>query len=196
MKDFFDRKTFNPDENITDRHTLRILRQVGSSRLNTYLSGGRGRATQSAAMRWALKATNNRLGHFVDLGCGDSADCLVALDEGFNTARGFDLFSPDEQNPMDWVQADVVERIPYPDASVGMAVSQAMLDLIEPVARESFFREVNRVLKPSGVFACHIQWLQTGWGFDLGEERERAEKVWGKIKKEGTGFVATKGDCK
>lgn len=194
MKDFFNRKTFDPVNNSIDAQTLKTLRTMGSHRLVLARGDHKREKARSMAMRW-LNIGNVKSGVFIDLGCGNSGDCLVASKSGFTTAFGYDLFPPAYKHAEDfWVKADVVEKIPCADNSVDMAICAAMLDLVEPVAREQFFREVFRVLKPSGVFSCSIQWLQTGWGFDLAEEKERAIKVFGSIRKQTGGFIAVKGE--
>lgn len=187
---FFDRKTFDPTNNDEDLSILRVLRVQGSRR-----SGNR---TMSTAMRWSFARTDTREGLFVDLGCGESYDAQIAREFGFETAK-FDLFSPSLTSTFvggsdrtNFTVADIAEHIPLNDSTVEIAVCQAVVDLIEPVAREGFFREVDRVLKPAGVFCCSIYWLQSGWGFDMEEEQERARKVWSNIEKASPGFIAIK----
>lgn len=183
MKDFFDRKTFDPINNEADKSTLNVLRQLGRRRQHNLIP--------STAMSW-VQPTEAELGSFVDLGCGDSPDWLIAKQMKF--ARGYrtDLFAPTSGTD-DWTKADIVEDVPFIGNSIDVAVSQAVVDLIEPVAREKFYRNVHRVLKPGGHFYCFIQWLQPGWGFDLTEEQGRAIKVFGTIEKKTGGFIATKG---
>lgn len=182
MKDFFDRKTFDPVNNAEHKATLNILRSIGRQRIR--------KMTPSTAFQWALR-TELRNGFFLDLGCGDSPDALIAHNAGF-TACGIDLFPPTADSGGFMIRADVAEHIPMNDASQDVIISQAMLDLIEPTARLSFFREVDRVLKPGGAFFCYIQWLQSGWGFDLKEEHERALAVWPSIEKRSQGFIVRK----
>lgn len=189
MKEFFNRKKFDPVNNEADKSALNVLRQHGRRRVCSKY-----RHLHSTALNWAFLETTTRSGRFLDLGCGDSPDSLIAAELGFE-AFGLDLFPPTTKN-IDFIEADAVEHIPLFDNSVDIAISQAMLDLIEPVAREQFFREVDRVLKHGSVFACYIQWLQSGWGFDLQEEQERASKVWKNIRPKTQGFVVIKGEQK
>jgi SAM-dependent methyltransferase len=182
MKDFFDRKTFDPENNAEHKSILNVLRNQGRIR--------RSKMVQSSAMKWALKKA--RSGTFLDLGCGDSPDAEIAARLGFTTVASLDLFKPEK--PFNFTYADVAEAIPFADNSVDVAISQAMVDLIEPSERANFYREVNRVLKAGGIFACYLQWLQSGYGFDLDEECLRAESVWGKIKREAQGFLIIKGE--
>ncbi len=191
MKDFFDRKTFNPANNPEHQRILSTLRGQGSHRLVVARGGHRRDGAQSTAMKWVV-ASGARSGTFLDLGCGNSGDALVAMKLGFD-AHGLDLFPPSYDIKVPFIQCDVVDRIPFDDDSVDVAISQAMLDLIEPVARDQFFREVNRVLKPAGSFFCMMQWLQSGWGFDREEERDRARRVWPDLSTRSTGFVSVKG---
>jgi SAM-dependent methyltransferase len=183
MQNLFNRKTFDPINNPVDLKTLNILR--------TY---GRSRQSPSKALTWVALPSK---GTFLDIGCGDSRDWGYAKRAGM-TALRTDLFPPRVDLPQHgriWEgfhPGDAAEALPFANESIDVAVSQAMLDLIEPFAREAFFQEVNRVLKSGGVFSCFIQWLQSGWGFDLAEEQERAIKVFGKIQKQSGGFTVTK----
>lgn len=195
MKEFFDRKTFDPINNEADKSTLNVLRQIGARRMRIYSRSSALTLFEksSAALQWIWKEERDS-GAYLDLGCGDSPDALIMQGAGF-AAQGVDLFPPREPNEI-FIKSDVVERIPFSDGAIDLISSQAMLDLIEPVAREQFFREVNRVLKVGGIFACYIQWLQSGWGFDLQEEQERASKVWDLIHPKTQGFVVIKGEQK
>lgn len=193
MKNFFDRKTFNPYENRIDQSTLKVLRRIGLKRMELAIKGETGKQAQSTGLKYAL-SKDIKSGTFVDLGCGDSGDCLVMRNLGYFVS-GFDLFPPREFPEVDqsyFVAADVVESIPLLENDTDIVLSQAMIDLIEPVARSGFFNEVNRILKPGGIFVCYLQWLQTGWGFDLQEEYDRAKEIWTDIEFKPTGFIATK----
>lgn len=186
MQDFFDRKTFDPIKFAEDKVTLNRLRGYGS-----------GRRFPSTALSW-IKPKQSGQYIFLDLGCGDSRDWVWAKDKyGFLISKRIDLFHPridrlDIQEHKDFIQGDIAERIPYPNGMVDTAISQAVLDLIEPSARSQFFQEVNRVLKPGGVFACYMQWLQPGWGFDYNEELARAKEIWKVVDRRSGGFIATK----
>lgn len=190
MQGFFNRKTFDPINNPIEAKVLETLRTQGRSRFTLYKNNN---PKYSTAMKWAIEEGINRripCKTFIDLGCGDSPDRLIASDKGFQ-ATGFDLFPP-SFNRGNFKQLDVAETLPIADASIDMAISQAMVDLIEPVARTFFLSEVKRVMSATSIFACSLVWLQSGWGFDLNEEYERAEYVFGKIQRKPSGFIATK----
>lgn len=193
---FFNRRTVDLEN---DAAMIATLRAFGHRRLVKALTGKRGDDVKSTAYRWAesqdkMKGEGRIL---IDLGCGESADCYLAEKRGF-TAYGFDLIAPRDDRSMaafsNWQQADIVERVPLNDGEVDVALSSAVVDLIEPNARELHYREVYRVLKPSGLFACFIQWLAaSGYGFDPAEEHEAAKRAgFILIAARASGFIARK----
>jgi hypothetical protein len=180
-RQFFDRKTISLD-NPDHARMISQLRAFGHRRLVEALHGKRGNEVKSTAYRWAetqdgfkAKGLDRTL---IDLGCGESADCYLAEKRGFAT-YGFDLIEPRDEKSLaaftNWQKTDIVEEIPLPERSVDIALSSAVVDLIEPNAREQFYREVHRVLKLNGLFANFIQWLAgSGYGFDPKEEHQAA----------------------
>lgn len=195
MVKFFDIKSFNPFTNDEDKKILRILRMHGLRRMEVALSGELGEKARSTALKWAIDS-NIKSGTFIDLGCGDSADCLVMAKLGFDS-YGLDVIAPSKEYEPDcgtFLNSDVSSRIPFPDRSIDIAVSQAMIDLIAPSARTRFLKEVYRTLKPGGIFSCLIVWLQTGYGFDYKEEIARARSVFPSIELKPAGYLATKGE--
>lgn len=202
-RQFFDRKTFDPVSNERHAAILANLRAFGRKRLERTLHSRAIRNypdyCKSTALRWAEKVDKmegeGRV--LVDLGCGESADCQIAENRGFTT-HGFDLILPRDETSAAAFQtftlADVAERIPLDDNSVDIALCSAMVDLIEPIARQRFYDEVARVLKPGGLFSCFIQWLVPGYGFDSGEEHQCAGNAgFVFLSRKASGFVARKG---
>lgn len=193
---FFDRHTVDLEN---DAAMIATLRAFGHRRLVKALTGKRGDDTKSTAYRWAesqdkMKGEGRIL---VDLGCGESADCYLAEKRRF-IAYGFDLIAPRDDRSMDaftnWQRADIVERIPLNDGEVDIALCSAVVDLIEPNARERFYREVYRILKLGGLFVNFIQWLAaSGYGFDPDEEHEAAKRArFTLIATRASGFIARK----
>lgn len=180
----FDRKTFDPTSK-DGAATLVKLRQAGRRRRflysicrvhNRHLTDPRYRRYTSSSFD-ALSLRARERGIYLDLGCGDSADALVASRLGYD-AYGLDLFPPSDEHvkPEDiaqFIQADVAERIPFPDSSVAAASSHAMIDLIEPDARLGFYSEVYRVLTAGGLFSLFGIELVNGHGFLPAKEHER-----------------------
>ena len=181
MKQLFSRKTFDP-ENHDDAVTLVQLRSQGAKRMRDRLP--------STSLRWALSQIQS--GVLIDCGCGDSADVLLASKAGFQ-ATGFDLFPPsdDFRGTFTFVRTDVVDLIPVEANSVDLVICQAMMDLIEPSARNDFLKEANRVMKSGAIFCCYLQWLEPGWGLDVPEEIERAKNVW-TVETRAQGYIGRK----
>jgi SAM-dependent methyltransferase len=113
-----------------------------------------------------------RDGVFVDLGCGDSADGMIARKFG-QYAFGVDLFEPSPMTdwedylhpPQIFLKGDICERIPLSDGFVLHAVCHAVIDLIPPDCRLKFFEEVTRILASDGLFALSPARLQQGYGY-------------------------------
>lgn len=170
----FDRKRFDPERDYDDRTILNLLRANGRSRLRHIAGNWRGyRDVHSTALRELCLQHGN--GRFVDLGAGDSGDCVMANRLGYE-AIAFDLFprskEADEYPWTEYVIGDVVESIAVPDQSVDFAVCQAVIDLIEPVARPQFYANVRQVMKPKGLFSMSFYKLRHGWGYDQQREKK------------------------
>lgn len=183
--DPFDRKTFNPETNYKHSVSLRVLRNVGRKR--RYGSG---------ALKM-LPQFESKRGVYVDLGCGDSPDTVIASQLGY-LAYGFDLFPPagdaDKRCNVHFQRADVAERLPPADNSVDFVTSNAMIDLIPKDERTGLYKEVFRILKPGGVFVQIGIILHCGHGYTVGEESRRIRSIqgWGEVCSLGNGFRATK----
>lgn len=195
---FFDRRIFDPDSNVEDRATLARLRSPGRQRLDRVLQGRIGDENKSVALRYVEKvdSVEGKGRVFIDVGCGESGDCCLVSGWGF-LAHGIDLFPPRgaaiEGFPS-FLKADAVEHIPLPDNSVDIAISQAVIDLVPPCDRRQLLQEVDRVLKPSGFFVCTLQWLSSGYGYDVAEEHQRFISVWDKAERHGSILFARKED--
>jgi SAM-dependent methyltransferase len=159
----FDRKTFDPLNNGEDLRILNTLRGFGASR----------RIPSSAAeqaITWA-KASHLKARTALDLGCGDSRDCLHFSQAGIATVHRMDLFPPHiylDQSNRNWanfIQGDIADKLPFADQSIDLIICQAVIDLIEPDARNGLYQEIRRILAPSGLFICYAQELSAGWGF-------------------------------
>lgn len=127
-------------------------------------------------------------GVYVDLGCGNSADTMIAREIG-HYAYGVDLIAPSDpyflgdshmgdfylkgDRPL-FFRADICERIPFEDGTVDYASSHAVIDLIPPNDRAKFFSEVFRILKPGGYFSFMGAKLKEGYGFSESLEKQRA----------------------
>lgn len=200
----FDRLTFDPATCTIDKFSLDTLRSQGRARAYSYRNGyGNGiardghdehhrKCCSSTGLRQLhlMKTSANRT--FVDIGCGDSVDVLIAAGLGYD-AHGVDLFPPSVSLGDRFIQADVVERIPFPDGSVYAVLSQAMIDLVEPDARGGLYAEVLRVLEPNGVFSQIGVALHCGHGFKAADELSRARKAgFRAVNAQAFGFVAVK----
>lgn len=189
----FNRKTFDPVSSSDDKTYLSALRRIGRRRLLEYGASGVGFCSCSQAFGAVAGMPNSGSGIYLDLGCGDSPDVLIAASWGFE-AFGLDLFPPSSPRLLPHFKyADVAERLPFDDDTVSAASSHAMVDLIEPNARDGFFREVFRVFKRGGKLAIQITPLKHGHGINVSTERQRAILVGFKANRSFTnGFVVSK----
>lgn len=138
----------------------------------------------SSSLHTLMLGEFDRRGIYVDLGCGDSADAWVAQSIGF-ASFGVDLAPPSRsvktpelrQAEPTFFRADMTREIPIYSGTVGYASCHAVIDLMRPEERESFYREVLRVLEPGSMFAFTIVRLVQGFGFSLGEEIRRMVAV-------------------
>ena len=196
----FNRHTFDPVGNYEDRERLRQLRQRGYSRRHAYSYSKKESGFFTAFNRHASSgpmAVLNRLamtgryqGTFLDIGCGDSADAIIATALGYK-GLGLDLFPPREKDGngrtfkgcdrVEFIQADAAERIPLPGNSVIGASAYAMANLIEPEARGKFYDEVFRVLQPGGLFYLKVFTLKLAHRWSHREEGERMEQAGFKV---------------
>ncbi len=187
----FDYRTFNP-ANRKQHNSLVVLRSVGAHRAR-YMRGIcrnriHVRCCGSGSLRTLPDFSEERQGTYIDLGCGDSPDVLIATGTGYK-AFGVDLFPPRHLFPL-YIQANVL-AVPLPNESADYLTSQAVIDLISPDERVKFYREAIRLLKIGGWFCQIGVGLHCGHGYKIGEEHERAISLnqW-QVESIGNGFRA------
>jgi hypothetical protein len=158
----FDRKRFNPVTDWDDEAILNALRAYGKRR-------ARNGEISSAMRQFSLKP--DMRGVFVDFGAGDSGDAAYAKKHGL-TAYEVDLFprSKDAPSFVNRIIADIAEHVPLSSESVDGAVCQAVIDLIEPLARFDFYLEAHRLLKLGAPLSIQFQSLAHGWGVNIKDE--------------------------
>jgi hypothetical protein len=197
----FNRKTFDPLNKPSDKKTLNQLRQSGTSKAQGIKLAGRFGydpwGCGSIALRKLRRDLPAERGIYIDLGCGNSPDCVLMTMEGYQ-AVGFDLF-PRTTDALKleakdfFARADVAEDLPLLNNSAIAVSCQAMLDLIEPTARPNLYANVYRILRPSGVFSLNAVWLKDGWGFDIKKEVESALNAGLQlVRTYGPGFIVRK----
>jgi ubiquinone/menaquinone biosynthesis C-methylase UbiE len=112
----------------------------------------------------------------IDLGCGPGRSLLPLALRGF-TCTGVDLSPPmlvEAKQVFDqaglhaeWVTANLGETLPIEDNSYDAVLCLfGTLGMLQPAtARSHVLREVNRILKPKGVFLLHVhnRWAIQGW---------------------------------
>jgi SAM-dependent methyltransferase len=178
---FFDRRTFNPNENKSHLSILNRLRSVGRRRTWWFLNGRAEYQHHGYCHHDCCASHSFREYHawctpddsILDIGCGDSADRLVAKELGLE-AIGLDLVPPVfEALKEGLIQVDMVEPLPFKEHSFDAVICQAVLDLVRPDERVKVYSNVYSVLKIGGLFTANIVGLTNGWGFDLNEERRK-----------------------
>jgi hypothetical protein len=188
-KYYFDRKTFDPIGNDDHKRILSNLRSRGIGRKMQFEScrslqekaGDSPRRDEthrkccaSSALKHLALPQSSEGRVYLDVGCGDSPDRLIARSMGF-ISYGLDLFAPThlEQDGGQFIKADAVEHIPLANESVYAITSQAMIDLIETDSRLLFYQQVYRVLIAGGAFSQVGVELVNGYGFHYQDEAER-----------------------
>jgi SAM-dependent methyltransferase len=172
----FNRKTFDPHRNDTDRAILESLRRPGRARYEW-----RHGIYPSPSLRYLLDAGmyrgQNKGESYIDFGCGESGDRFIAKHFGYHSV-GMDLFGPIfiEQDTSSLIIGDIAEPLPFPDYTFTYATCHAVIALLLPSERAAFYKEVYRCLKVGGTFVLTGVDLKNGYGFDLPTERERLLK--------------------
>lgn len=166
----FDRKTFDPISNDTDRAILNGLRVPGRARLlHDWVS---------TSLRYLIHSDmqegKNKGEAYIDFGCGESPERFIAQQLGYQSV-GMDLFPPIfvEQDVKSFIVGDIAEPLPFADYTFSYATCHAVIALLKPEERAPFYSEVYRCLKIGGVFVLTGTDLKNGYGFDLATERER-----------------------
>lgn len=194
----FDRKTFN----LADAECSRILgylRSRGIARLRRFNDGRahgynhRSCCASSALNNLYLPTPEKEL-TYLDIGCGDSPDVLIAAEVGYK-AFGLDLFEPaaDYGDKATFIKRDACEVLPFPDGSVWAITSQAMIDLVEIETRAALYADVMRVLVRGGTFSQVGVELTNGHGFNQADEVERVRQIgFRAVNPQAFGFLAVK----
>lgn len=127
-----------------------------------------------------MSTLNEERGTFVDAGCGDSPDAIIARLDGYKRAVGLDLFPQFsftaryfKQHGARFKIQDICERWPFKDSSVDGISCSAVLDLLTEDDRVLFYKEAFRVLKPRGKLSCYFVNLANGHGTDVVTERDK-----------------------
>ena len=184
----FDRKTFNPEKNREDWKRIRILWTRGFSRACAfriaYEEKFKGRPPnkffrlRSTAYDYAM-FHNGKV--FLDAGAGHSADCSIAMLDGYKVAYSVDLF------PAPWlladklgvthIKADICEKIPIKSGSVDTIICQAVLPLMSKEDRKLFYKNAHKLLKKGGILSTYFCKLVGGHMYNIVEERETCAKL-------------------
>jgi SAM-dependent methyltransferase len=180
----FDRKVFNPATSDVDKRSLDTLRTQGRTRSYNYQTyfhsphheSDHIRCCGSTALRNLNLTRAKRGDRFLDLGCGDSPDALIAKNLGYSVFA-FDLFLS-QLPPETFIQRDIVEDWPQSEnEQIAVVSCQAMIDLVAPDEREKLYRNVLKALRPDGLFSLYGVNLHCGHGFNNHVEIARVRKI-------------------
>jgi len=213
----FDRKNFSPETSDTDLAILYKLRNKGWTRRIDFRKAkdenfksiphpykfSRFESTAFWYLRWAVEKNGSVLNDvnkfkgkvFCDFGCGQSPDGVIALELGAKKSIAVDLCNvrSNWENKIEFIKADICEKLPIKPNSVDYAISQAVIDLIEPEARTKFYKNALNVLKPGSYFTAYIIGLHVGHGFNIFREIENAmDAGFHLVDKYAQGFVLQK----
>jgi SAM-dependent methyltransferase len=167
----FDRKTFDPLADATDRAILNVLRTPGRARY-TWMEYNRGfyPSTSMRCLLPSMRGGENAGEAYIDFGCGESGDRFIAHRLGYRSL-GVDLFPPVGMNqPTDvprLVIEDIAEPLPFPDYEFTYATCHAVIALLPVADRANFYAEAYRCMKVGGTFVLSGLELKNGHGFDL-----------------------------
>jgi SAM-dependent methyltransferase len=135
---------------------------------------------------------------FLDAGCGNSPDALIAALLGASQAHKVDLFPPtrstnfdhmkeygwggikfeeeEKRNGVNFIKGDICKRLRLDDESIDVISCSAVLDLMSEDDRVVFHKNAYRLLKPGGYLSVYIVYLANGYGNNL-NEIEKAKGV-------------------
>jgi len=170
----FDRKNLRISETF-----LRHLRARGWARLC--------QMSPSKNLEYLLPAmVQKRGGIFVDCGCGDSADAVIATKYGYSS-YAFDLFEPDKEKSFNhrdknvnyvipfeiyqktknlyFILQDICENWKLPQKADFIS-SYAMITLLNFEDRILFYQQAYKNLKRKGILIIHYPWLVSGYGLE------------------------------
>lgn len=200
----FDRKTFNPDTNREDWKRIGVLRTRGFSRAGSFRIAYEEKfkgcppnkffGLRSTAYDYAMfhKGTI-----FLDAGAGHSADCSIAMLDGYEEAYSVDLFPAPGQLAKKLgvtpIKADICEKLPIRSRSVDTIICQAVLPLMSKDDRKLFYKNAHRLLKKGGILSVYFCKLVGGHPYSVVGEREECTKLGFWIDRKFTnGFVLIK----
>jgi SAM-dependent methyltransferase len=134
---------------------------------------------ESRASQERLLAALAPRSHVLDLGVGTGRELPLLLDGG-HTVVGLDIsaemlaLASRRSRPIELVQADLWAPLPFGDASFDavIALHGTLAHPETDEARRAFPREVERVLRPGGVFFAELptkEWLSRAPGVVRGE---------------------------
>ena len=115
----------------------------------------------------------------LDLGCGNGRHAVYFAREGFR-ASGIDVSEQAIEWAKDWAQREGleidfrvagIEELPYDDDTFDAVVSHGVLDHVLMKTARKAAEEVNRVLKPGGIFYCDLR-CADDFEYGVGEEVE------------------------
>lgn len=122
----------------------------------------------------------------VDAGCGNAPDALWAIDHlNFKAGIKIDLYEVHryreirelEAGRVEFIKGDVCEEQPIADESVGLVISNAMIDLIPVADRPLFYKQCYRMLQPGGLLSIAYISLKAGYGWDYLAELEVLRRI-------------------
>lgn len=176
----FDRKTFDPFNNDTDKAILNSLRIPGRTRFNRGWTTPSLRALQTEGLARSIftgVTDPNKGERFIDFGRGESGDRFWVQTWGYESF-GIDLFPPIfiNQDTHGFHVGDIAEPLTFPDYYFTYATCHAMISLLKPKERIDFYKEAYRVMKIGGKFALSGLHLKNGYDFDLNEELRKLLK--------------------
>lgn len=110
----------------------------------------------------------HRSQRILDLGCGSGADAIALARRGYETT-GVDI-SPvaldlarqaqDAALPVEFVQHDVADPLPFADARYDAVVSNLTLHMFPASLAHAIVAEVARCLRPGGLFLFHVNSIE------------------------------------
>src|SRR5712691_10422623 len=115
----------------------------------------------------------------LDLGCGNGRHALYFAREGID-ASGIDASEQAIEWARDWARREElnvdfrvgdIAHLPYEDGSFDVVVSHGVLDHVMMETARQAAKEVQRILKPSGLFYCDLRSVED---FERGVGKEVA----------------------
>lgn len=129
-----------------------------------------------APNRYEVKRKVERV---LDLGCGNGRHAIYFAHQGFQ-ASGIDVSQQAINWAKDWSEQEGlkvdfrvgdIEQLPYEDGTFDVVVSHGVLDHVRSSTARNAAQEVNRVLKPQGLFYCDLR-SSEDFEYGVGEQVE------------------------